>query len=399
MEYQKRWEVVDEIGAGGQGKVYLVYDRNQIDLKNGLIGDLKSALGGVNAFTTVESRRKSLQFIRKVFKDIVDIAELRNHGALKVLHQPEDARDAARAKDRIKNEIRAMSEADHDHLLKILDYDPQSEWYVSKYYKNGSLAQNLSLFAGNIVAAASALRPVVEAVAHLHKNGCVHRDIKPQNIFIGDNRNLVLGDFGLVFFQDQGHSRLSATFENVGSRDWMPGWAYSMRVDEVKPSFDVFSLGKLLWSMVAGRPILPLWYFNEPQFNIAEMFPTSKHTHLLNNLFSACIVEKEKDCLPDANGLLERLDHVITIIEANGDILETNVERRCRVCSAGNYIAVVDNVSKVDRMRDFGFNIVGDQRFKIFVCNHCGHVQLFSFQNRMIPAAWSESDTKNAISK
>ena len=33
----------------------------------------------------------------------------------------------------------------------------------------------------------------------------------------------------------------------------MPGWAMGMRLDEVRPSFDVFGLGKLLWAMVSGR--------------------------------------------------------------------------------------------------------------------------------------------------
>ncbi len=103
-----------------------------------------------------------------------------------------------------------------------------------------------------------AFRPLVEGVAKLHERGFVHRDIKPQNIFIDANGNLVLGDFGIVFFDDPAHTRLSATFENVGSRDWMPGWAYSVRIEAVKPAFDVFSLGKVLWAMISTKPVLPL---------------------------------------------------------------------------------------------------------------------------------------------
>ena len=54
-----------------------------------------------------------------------------------------------------------------------------------------------------------------------------------------DNNNLILGDFGLVFYSDNDKPRVSKTFENVGSRDWMPGWAYGKRVEEVNPTFDV----------------------------------------------------------------------------------------------------------------------------------------------------------------
>ena len=86
----------------------------------------------------------------------------------------------------------------------------------------------------------------------MHGKGLVHRDIKPENIFVDESEQLVLGDFGLVFFMDRDRTRLSDAYENVGSTDWMPGWATRMRIEEIKPSFDVFSLGKTIWSMVLG---------------------------------------------------------------------------------------------------------------------------------------------------
>jgi len=64
----------------------------------------------------------------------------------------------------------------------------------------------------------------------MHEAKLVHRDIKPGNIFIGKDGSFVLGDAGLVFFDDRDKSRLSGTFENVGTRDYMPGWAHSQRV-------------------------------------------------------------------------------------------------------------------------------------------------------------------------
>jgi len=63
--------------------------------------------------------------------------------------------------------------------------------------------------------------------------------VKPANVFIADDGHLVLGDFGLVIQPGSRDPRLTDTYENVGSRDWMPGWAMGMRMDDVRPSFDV----------------------------------------------------------------------------------------------------------------------------------------------------------------
>ena len=144
------------------------------------------------------------------------------HGALKVLHQPEDARNAATAQERIQREIEAMATIVHPNLLTILEADPDAEWFVSQFHPHGTLAENQHRFAGKFVEALRAFRPLVEGVAELHKQGIVHRDIKPQNVFLDAAGRLILGDFGLVFFTDERHTRISGTIENVGSRDWMP---------------------------------------------------------------------------------------------------------------------------------------------------------------------------------
>jgi serine/threonine protein kinase len=310
----------------------------------------------------------------------------RNWGALKVLHRPEDARDAERAEERIRREIQAMSEDIHPNLVKFLDFDPGLKWYVSKYYPKGSLAHNPSLFRGDIVRALKVFRPLVEAVARLHERGRVHRDIKPENIYVDDNGSLILGDFGLIFFKDEARTRLSGTLENVGSRDWMPGWAQGMRVEDVRPSFDVFSLGKLLWSMISGQPFLRLWYYQDPEFDLETLFPSSRYMGLVNRLLSECVVEREQSCLAHAGVLLVRVDQLTDLIERDGDPFGKGVERRCRVCGAGKYRLVADR--QLDAVRDFGLRPAAGRLFRIFVCGHCGHTQLFAFGPEFASEAW-----------
>ena len=258
-------------------------------------------------------------------------------GALKVLHQPEEARNADSANDRIKLEIQAMSNIVHPNLLKILDADTDSKWFVSQYHPNGTLIENQRQFAGNFAKALRAFRPLVEGVSELHKQGRVHRDIKPHNVFFDTANNLILGDFGLVFFTDTHHTRLSDTLENVGSTDWMPPWATRIRIEDVKPSFDVFSLGKLLWFMVSGLPILRLWYFDHPEFDVEVKFPRSPFIQFANPLFKKCIVERERDCLPNASELLTEINQILSMVDSGIDRFDLESKRQCKVCGVGYY--------------------------------------------------------------
>ena len=316
-----------------------------------------------------------------------------NHGALKVLHDPKDARDPERAHVRIQNEIKAMSEPTHPNLLKILDHDPHGKWYVSQFHPNGSLARNKGRFAGNLPAALRAFRPLVEGVAQLHKMGFVHRDIKPENVFLDMNDNLILGDFGLIFFTDPQHTRVSGTVENVGSRDWMPAWAMGMRVEDVKPTFDVFTLGKLLWAMLANKPMLRLWYFLDPEFNLEQIFPNTPSMRFANALFKKFIVEKEKDCLLDASAMLTEIDKMVCLLDSNADLIGDDVQRRCRACGIGIYEPTERQYQfRTDWLANYSSEI--RSRFiRIFTCNHCGNIQLFDFDSgggltARTPPAW-----------
>ncbi len=387
MNYRDKWDIIRKLGAGGQSTVYLV---NEKTVSTSYDAVRRAMRDMVKDSTTEHDAPLAYKRFRGCLRDLIGLDDPSQQGALKVLHEPENARDPGLADERIAREIQVMSETRHPNLMRVKEVDPDHKWYVSEYYPRLTLADNKDLFKGDLRGALVALRPLVEAVAVLHKSGYVHRDIKPQNVFVGSNDELILGDFGLVYFADPEHPRVSATYENVGSRDWMPGWAMGMRIDQVKPTFDVFGLGKLLWSMVSGDPILQLWYFDKPKFDLVRRFPKSGHMRLANELFARCIVEEEETCLPDAGALLERIDGILTIIECNADLLDPHVRRRCRVCGLGEYNLIVDgdNVSA----RNFGISPAGSRAIKIFSCSHCGHVQLFAYEGR-VPAAWRANGT------
>lgn len=385
MNYEEKWETIKLLGSGGQGKVFLV--RNKLEAL-GIQSKTLSAFRNLSGLVSSQEKQK-LYFDELCLgiKERIELEKPSKQGALKILHKPDNARDFELEQERIENEIKSMYDITHPNLLRIIDYDKDSEWFVSEYHPNGSISKNPQLFRGDLLKTLNAVKPLINGIAKLHKKGQIHRDIKPQNIFIDFNGNLILGDFGLIYFQDEQHSRFSKEFSNVGSRDWMPPWAYGRRIDNIEPSFDIFSISKVIWSMVSGIPILPLWYYDRDEFNLENIFPDSSQMKFMNLLFKKCIVENESDCISDINLLHNEINEVITKIENKANIISTNIERRCKVCGKGKYVLIVDR----DRDQAANFGLipqVGDESFKIFTCDYCGHVQLFAIKNGNVPPAW-----------
>lgn len=388
MEYTTRWEKIKEeaIGQGGQSKVYEVIDKQKFITTFGSIPSIIQSLADRNIGGDTH-----LKFIDKFSGAIMDFVKWHdpnNHGALKVLHQPEDARDFERAAARIKREIEAMANLDHPNLLKILDKDDEAKWFVSQFYSRGTLGNKLNLFKGSISKALNAFRPLVEAVSLIHNSNKIHRDIKPQNIFLDSEDNLILGDFGIVFFKGPEHTRISDTFENVGSRDWMPGWAQRVRIEDVNPSFDIYGLGKVLWSMISGTSFLRLWYFDRPEFNLEIIFPKNRFMKLINRLFSKCIVEDEGQCIENVGMLLEEINQIQSVIEENASLVDPKLKFPCKLCGVGYY----GNIERKGdyTLHNFGLRPASGHDLKIYACDHCGNVQIFDFRDFTIPPLWKE---------
>lgn len=355
MDYSEKWKVLGDIGEGGQGKVYRVCRKKEYsEIERKVCDTLRMVTTGA---TYRDSQKETpYEELRKWLPKMLQMEDPCNQFALKVLHELKDARDPKLAKERIQREIGAMSKNLHPNLIKLEDFDHDGKWFVSRFYPGGPLTKKIETFKGDFLSVLKAVRPIIEGVAKLHKEGCVHRDIKPENIFVGAKNELILGDFGLVFFEDAQHTRISETYENVGSRDWMPGWAMGMRIDEVEPTFDVFSLGKVLWAMTTGQHILPLWYFERDKFNVERIFPSSAIIKWANPLFKKCIVEEEKDCLPNAGALLGEIDKTISMIENDAERIDLTVKRKCKVCGIGEYNLVADE-NQLRILHDFGFTL------------------------------------------
>ncbi|HEX9562406.1 MAG TPA: protein kinase [Gemmatimonadaceae bacterium] len=187
----------------------------------------------------------------------VYLARDQKHGrqvAIKVLH-PDLARAIGGA--RFLREINIAAQLQSPHILPMLDSGEADGllYYVMPFVEGDSLRGRLSR-EGPLPPseAMRLLRDVVEGVAHAHRHGVVHRDIKPDNVMLAERHGLLM-DFGVA----KAMSDATATFDltGVGTSLGTPAYmapeqaAADPRIDH---RADIYSLGVLAYEMLSGRP-------------------------------------------------------------------------------------------------------------------------------------------------
>lgn len=336
---------------------------------------------------------KPLEEFWKSYRKLAEFDKPENQYVIKVLKPREENKHFEKAIERTNSEIASMKKVKHPHLIELVDCDTINEWFISPYYQNGSLDKNISHFTSDFSKSIRFFRKIVDAVAALHKQGIVHRDIKPQNIFLKSIDHPIVGDFGLTYYMGADDQRLTFTKETVGTKYWRPEWAaLGIRFEDVKPNFDVYSLGKIFWVLLSGQHTLPLWYWDDPdhpEYNLEKLFPDAKGIHYARQIFEKTIVQKQRDCLNDASELLSLVDSIIKNIDLPIEPIFKNPKRHCIACGDGQYQPIV--TGERDDARRFGFDPQGLTAFMVHKCNNCGHVQVFSAKDgQSFPEFWKQ---------
>ena len=394
------WPVIRKLGEGGQGTVYLVRSpTRQQELDTALHNVVTSLQKQSAAIAETDDR---LQIARELVQHLATCSRddrPNELGAGKVYMIP-DGPFAEKALSRLVTECDVLQSLTSHHIIRVKYCDVNSRLMIADYHPRGTLTDHPDRYAGAALAGLVAVRGIVSAVAMLHEKSVVHRDIKPANVLIAEDGHLVLGDFGIVFTEREDRHRLTDTFERVGSRDWMPPWAHTgARIDDVTPSFDVFSLGKLIWSMLSGQLVLPYWYWAKERYNLCELFPASSHMAMVNQeILSSSIVEEERSCLTDGGQLLARVDAVIEALEAGGSVVG-NETMTCKVCGRDHYkilygeelrTLVVPSRDSTERMSTFHDLLRSNRVLTVQVarCGYCGNLALFNFPDGDALPAW-----------
>ena len=173
--------------------------------------------------------------------------------AVKVL-RPELA--AALGPERFLREIAIAAQFQHPNIVPLFDSGSADGllYYVMPYIEGESLADRLGRESQLSLAEALAVaKDVAAALAYSHRHGVVHRDIKPHNIMLTDERAVVT-DFGVARALEQSSGeRLSETGLAVGTQEYMsPEQAACL--SELDGRSDLYSLGCVLYEMLSGDP-------------------------------------------------------------------------------------------------------------------------------------------------
>jgi len=153
---------------------------------------------------------------------------------------------------RFGREARAAAQLRHPGIVGVLHagLDQGAPFIAMDFIEGPTLAQRLRE-RGPLAPreAARLVERLARAVAHAHGHGVIHRDIKPQNVFLVGEEP-VLGDFGLARVEQEAARRLTATGELLGT----PGFMAPEQADggEVDARADVFALGATLYAALTG---------------------------------------------------------------------------------------------------------------------------------------------------
>jgi eukaryotic-like serine/threonine-protein kinase len=180
--------------------------------------------------------------------------------ALKVLH-PELL--VSVAADRFLREIKLASLLDHPHIAKLLD-SGERDWivyFVMTYVEGPTLREHLARVRQMSIAETVRLADdLLDALDHAHRQGIVHRDVKPDNVVLS-TEGAVLLDFGIArAVAASGSDRLTRSGIAVGTSTYMSPEQITA-VQELDRRSDLYSLGCVLFECLAGQP--PFIHRNE----------------------------------------------------------------------------------------------------------------------------------------
>lgn len=155
-------------------------------------------------------------------------------------------------RERFHHEAEIIAALEHPHILPIFDYGISSDvLYISmRYLRGGTLNDVLAYGPLPSPWVIGRLESMSAALGYAHQRGVIHRDLKPSNVLLDDDQQAYLADFGLATVLGES-SQLTTPGSIVGTPAYMS--PEQLLGDSIDHRADLYSLGVMLYQMLAGR--------------------------------------------------------------------------------------------------------------------------------------------------
>jgi serine/threonine protein kinase len=189
---------------------------------------------------------------------------LHSKAAVKVLHAGLVNEQAAQFRHEAQTVARL---APHRHIVRVLDYNIQGgrPYIVMDFAPNGNLRQRHTF--GEKVPLSivtSYVKQLASGLQHAHNAGIVHCDVKPENMFVGSQGEILIGDFGIAVGLQEENTQSEDTFGTVSYMAPEQIWGHP------QPASDQYALAVVVYELLTGQ--LP--YTGDNKHEIAN-----KHLH------------------------------------------------------------------------------------------------------------------------
>ncbi|QDF41462.1 serine/threonine-protein kinase [Bradyrhizobium symbiodeficiens] len=193
---------------------------------------------------------------------------------------------------RFRQEVKILQRLDDPHIVKLIDAnvgeDEERPYLVMPFASNGDLGRRIELYKGQLDSVVEVALQIARALDHAHKNGVIHRDIKPGNILFPEiNHNVWVSDFGISLDQ-QATERNTPDGEVVGPAIFIAPELTEHGRHDATAAADVYSLGQLIFYMLTGgRWISQQSTVHDPRHN--DTFAKGGRYQLLRTLLAKMI--------------------------------------------------------------------------------------------------------------